>query len=196
MPTVHARASRRGSFSHAGHYDRIAGRLARALYARVVADVAAAGLSDGARVLDAGTGPGRVPLAIADAAPQLRIDGLDQSTNMVEHARRAAAAAGLQDQVGFVAGDVADLPYPDETFDLVVSSISQHHWADVPGGLRELRRVLRPAGQVWIYDFRFALGRADAVARAAFPGYDVRREPVRTSRLPLRLIARLTIQPA
>ncbi len=74
--------------------------------------------------------------------------------------------------------------------------MSQHHWPDARAALRELRRVLGSAGQVWIYDLRFALRRAESAARPAFPGYVVRRETVRTGRLPLRLIGRLVIRPS
>jgi ubiquinone/menaquinone biosynthesis C-methylase UbiE len=197
MPTIHrAHGSRFGSFDHPDRYDRWASRFFGGLYERVAADVAAAGLPDGARVLDVGTGPGRVPLAIARALPGLRVEGLDLSTEMVAQARRNATDAGLDDAVRFTVGDVADLPYADATFDLVVSTMSQHHWADAAAGLRELRRVLRPGAQVWIYDVRFALGRAEAAARAAFPSVDVRRESLRTGWLPLRLLRRLVIDPA
>jgi len=193
----HSRASLLGLFDHhADHYDRIATRFFRHLYAQVLSDVAAVGLADGGRVLDVGTGPGRVPLAIADALPGLRIDGLDLSADMIERARQSAAAARLEDRVTFVVGDVAELPYPDRTFDLVVSTMSQHHWPDARAAMRELRRVLAPGGQAWIYDLRFALRRAEAATRPAFPGYVVRREAVRTGRLPVRLIGRLVIQPS
>ena len=197
MPSIrHARAEKSGAFHHPGSYDRLASRHLRRLYARVAADVAAAGLTDGSRVLDVGTGPGRVPLAISDARPGLRVEAIDLSGEMIEHARRVATDAALQDRVSFAVGDVADLPYPDNTFDLIVSTLSQHHWADVEGGVRELRRVLRPTGQIWIYDIRFALRRAEAAARAAHPRCDVRREVVRTGPLSLGLIARLMIRPS
>jgi ubiquinone/menaquinone biosynthesis C-methylase UbiE len=197
MRTIHrTHGSRFGSFDHADRYDRWANRFFHGLYERVAADVVAAGLHDGARVLDVGTGPGRVPLAIADSAPGLRVEGLDLSAEMIAQARRNATDAGLDDGVRFTVGDVADLPYPDAAFDLIVSTISQHHWADATAGLRELRRVLRPGGQVWIYDFRFALGRAEAAARTAFPALDLGRETFRTGWVPLRLIGRLVIDPA
>jgi ubiquinone/menaquinone biosynthesis C-methylase UbiE len=197
MRTIHRpHGSRLGSFEHADRYDRWANRLLRRLYERVAADVAAAGLPQGARVLDVGTGPGRIPLAIARALPALRVEGLDQSPEMIAQARRNATDAGLDGALRFTVGDVADLPYPDASFDLIVSTLSQHHWADAAAGLRELRRVLRPGGQVWIYDLRFAFRRAEAAARAAFPGLEPRRETVRTGWLPLRLIARLMIDPA
>jgi ubiquinone/menaquinone biosynthesis C-methylase UbiE len=172
----HPRAHMFGLFTHARAYD-----------------VVAAGLQPGSRVLDVGTGPGRVPVAIATAAPHLRVEGLDLLPEMVEQARRSAAAAGLADRVVFTVGDVAALPYPDASFDLIVSSMSQHHWPDARAGLRELGRVIRPGGRIWIYDFRPALHRADAAARGAFPAGDVRRETVRTGRFPVSLIGRVAV---
>jgi ubiquinone/menaquinone biosynthesis C-methylase UbiE len=113
---------------------------------------------------------------------------------MIEHASHAAAAAGLSNRVTFVVGDVADLPYPDHTFDLIVSSMSQHHWTNPTVGLRELRRVLRPGGRIWIYDARIALRRAATAAHAAFPTQAVRRETIRTGRLPISLLGRLVLE--
>lgn len=191
----HGRPDKAGAFHHPGPYDRIANRQLRRLYARVAADVGAAALPDGARVLDAGTGPGRVPLAIANARPRLRAEGIDLSEEMIEHARRLAAEAGLQDRVGFTVADVADLPYPDGTFDMIVSTLSQHHWKNREQGVRELVRVLKPTGQVWIYDIRFALRRAQTAARATRPRCDIQRHTVRPGPLSLGLITRLTIQP-
>lgn len=188
----HAWSSMFGLFHHASLYDRHASRLARPLYERVADDVAAVGLSEGARVLDIGTGPGRLPVLIAARCPGLRIDGVDLAPEMIERAR---ANANGGDRVQFAVGDVAALSYPAATFDLVVSTLSQHHWADPRAGLRELRRVLRPGGQVWIYDVRPALRRAEAAARAAFPGYVVRRESTRAGLMGL-LMARLVVAPA
>jgi ubiquinone/menaquinone biosynthesis C-methylase UbiE len=178
-----------GPFAQAAGYDRITSRHLRGLDARIVADVAAAGLGPADRLLDAGTGPGRLPRAIAGALPDLAVDGVDLSADMIQYANRAAKNAA---RITFTVGDVTDLPYPDGTFTLIVSSISQHHWTDVEGALRDLHRVLRPGGRLWIYVARFALRRATAAARAVFPS--VEREAVRTSRLPVRLIARLSAQ--
>ncbi len=51
-------------------------------------------------------------------------------------------------------GDVAALPFPDGSFDLVVSTFSMHHWSDPAAGLGEIARVLRPAGRALIWDLR------------------------------------------
>jgi ubiquinone/menaquinone biosynthesis C-methylase UbiE len=179
-----------GTFAHADGYDRMTRHKLVKLRERIVADIAdVAGLEPGARILDAGTGPGRLPLAIAAALPHLRVDGIDLASEMIEYARRNA---GPGSPVTFTVADVANLPFPDATFDVIVSSLSQHHWTNPEGGLRDLRRVLRPGGRLWIYDARWALGRATVAARALFNPASVRREPVRTGRLPVRLIARLS----
>jgi ubiquinone/menaquinone biosynthesis C-methylase UbiE len=192
MRTFHDRFHGAAMFQRADRYDRRS-HLTRPLYQRIAADVAAAGLGEAGRVLDVGTGPGRAPILIARALPGWRVDGVDLSGPMVDRARDNAADAGLADRVTFTVGDVAALPYPDAHFDLVVSSISLHHWADADAGLREVRRVLRPGGQAWIYDFRlwFALGRAAAAARAAFPDRPVHSEPLRGGPLLLRLLGRV-----
>ena len=107
-----------------------------------------------------------------------------------------ADASGAMVRVRWPSGIFQEIPYVDanQTFDLIVSSISQHHWEDVEGALRDLHRVLRPGGRLWIYDVRFALRRATAAARANFPAVSVRREPLRGGWLPLRIIARLAAQ--
>ena len=95
-----ARRAHAGMFGlahHAGWYDAVSGRLARPLYRRIAAEVAGAGLPDGATVLDVGTGPGRVPLLIAERCPTLIVEGLDLSEEMIGRATEepiGAASAG------------------------------------------------------------------------------------------------------
>ncbi|WP_344611851.1 class I SAM-dependent methyltransferase [Dactylosporangium salmoneum] len=177
-----------GLAGHARLYHGLVRSFFTPMYRRIVADVEGAGLPPGARILDAGTGPGRVPLALAEALPRARVDGVDLSTAMIEEARRGAAARGLADRVTFTVADVGALPFMDATFDLIVSSMSLHHWTEPAAGVRELRRVLRPGGRMWIYDARIALRRGEV------PGIPSRREPVRTGRLPFRLVGRLVFQ--
>ncbi len=174
------------AFHNAARYDRRSAHLGRKIYRKVVADVAAANLPDGAHVLDAGTGPGRVPMALAKAHPTWKVEGLDLEPRMIEYAK----AQDPEHKVTFTVGDVAALPYPDATFDLIVSSLSQHHWSDVDGALRDLRRVLRPGGELWIYDVRFVLRRARRVAGETFDS--VRKAPAPTTSWPFPIMARLT----
>jgi ubiquinone/menaquinone biosynthesis C-methylase UbiE len=189
----HAREHMLGLTTRPGRYQRLTRRPFRGIHTRLPADVVAANLPAGARILGVGTGPGTIPIDLATAAPQAVVDGLDLSAQMVEHARAAARVAGCDDRVTFVTADAGDMPFPDGSFDLIMSSMSQHHWSDVPAVVGEIRRVLRPGGRVWIYDARHMLHRAEHAARRAFPAGSVRREPVRTGRLPLHLFARLAI---
>jgi SAM-dependent methyltransferase len=123
MPAIHdAHATMFGLARHGELYERWAGRLAGRLYARVTADLLAAALPTGARILDAGTGPGLLPLRIAAACPQLTVDAVDLSPQMIDRARQSAASAGQDEAVTFTVADVAALPFPDATFDLVVSN--------------------------------------------------------------------------
>jgi ubiquinone/menaquinone biosynthesis C-methylase UbiE len=140
---------------HAGRYDLFAGIIGRPLYARVVAD-AARQAPQGGTVLDAGAGPGRVAVALAIARPDLTVHAVDLSPDMVRVARRRAERAGVAERVHVKHADVADLPLADASIDLVVSTMSFHHWSDVPGAAGDLRRVVRPGGRIWIYDFRGA----------------------------------------
>jgi SAM-dependent methyltransferase len=165
---VFSAATMFGLARHGELYERWAGYLAGRLYARVTADLLAAALPPGARILDVGTGPGLLPLRIAAACP-LTVDAVDLSPQMIERAQRSAASAGEAEAVTSTVADVAALPFPDATFDLVVSTISQHHGTDPGAGIRELNRVLRPGAQAWIYDFRLALRRAQTAARTVSP---------------------------
>jgi len=201
MPTIHdAHASMFGLARHGELYERWAGRVAGRLYARVTADVLLVALPHGARILDVGTGPGLLPLRIAAACPQFRINAVDLSPQMIDRARRSAAASGQAEAVTFTVADVAALPFADATFDLVVSTISQHHWSDPGAGLRELNRVLRPDAQAWIYDFRLSLRRAQTAALTASPPPLISRQsPLEgTSQFnPIgRLVLRIALDPS
>ena len=135
-------------------YDQISRLLGGSLYARIAADVAAAAPA-GARVLEVGCGPGRLSIRLA-RQHGLDITGLDLDPAMIQRARANAAHLGDDDQrrPSFLVGDVAALTFPDRSFDLVVSTLSMHHWADQAAGLAEIGRVLRPGGRALIWDFR------------------------------------------
>jgi arsenite methyltransferase len=104
----------------------------------------------GESVLDVGSGPGFLAGAIADAVGlDGAVRGLDTSPSM-----NAMAATHCADRphVRFDEGDAASLPYPDGSFDAVVSTQVYEYVADVLGALGEVRRVLRPGGRVVVLD--------------------------------------------
>lgn len=110
---------------------------------RLVARRAAAMVPAG-QAADLGCGPGYLVVELARAAPGLHVTGVDLADEMLVQAEAAARRAGLQDHVAFKKGDVAQLPFPAGSLDLVVSTMSLHHWTDPVGALDEIARVLRP----------------------------------------------------
>lgn len=97
-------------------------------------------LSGTEQVLDAGCGAGHTALTFA---PHVRhITAVDLTEAMLEHGRRLAAEKNLGN-VTFKLGDVEQLPFEDNTFDLVVTRYSAHHWPNPDQALTEFYRVLR-----------------------------------------------------
>jgi SAM-dependent methyltransferase len=180
----------------AGAYDALVGSVLEGFYARVADEVAAA--HPGGKVLEVGSGPGRLAVRLAREAPNLAVIGVDISDAMVERAARRAAGASLSERVRFEVGDVAALPLSDGEFDGVVSTLSLHHWPDPASGLAEIYRVLKPGREARIYDlahwlWRPARGRdllAQLAAASPFGGGEV--EIVRWPRpVPMFVLLRL-----
>jgi SAM-dependent methyltransferase len=139
--------------SNAAFYDALAHRvLLRSLFDRVAADIARVA-PEGARVLEVGCGPGRLSILLA-RRHGLQVTGLDLDPEMIELAGTNAAEALDGDTPSFVVGNVSALSFPDESFDLVVSTLSMHHWTDASRGLSEIGRVLRPRGRALVWDLR------------------------------------------
>ena len=126
----------------------VGGLLMRGTYRRLAEQVTT-GIAAGGRVLDVGTGPGRLVEAMARRRPDLTVIGIDPSADMIDRAaRRTATLANAQARVAAA----EDLPLDDRSFAVVVSSLSSHHWADPAAALREQARVLAPGGRLWLVD--------------------------------------------
>ncbi len=65
-----------------------------------------------------------------------------------------ATTANTNRSIRLVRADVRELPFSDNAFDLVVSTISIHHWHNPARGIKECLRVTAPGGRCWIYDLR------------------------------------------
>ena len=141
----------------AGMYDALVASSLIGFYARVAEETVAA--SRHGRVLEVGSGPGHLAVRLAREAPDLEVIGVDISEAMVERAARKAQEASLAGRVRFVVGDVGALPFDDGEFDVVVSTLSLHHWSDPSRGLAEIYRVVRPGGEARIYDLAHWLWR-------------------------------------
>ena len=101
----------------------------------------------GPRVLDVATGTARVPVLLADQSWfDGMIDGLDLTPAMLARAQAKIDAAGLAAWVVLHQGDASSLPWPDASFDLVISLEALEFFPRPRRALAEMSRVLRPGG--------------------------------------------------
>lgn len=100
-------------------------------------------------VLDVGCGVGHWGLLLASVLPKAaRVSGVDPELNWVAHATSRAASRGLDDRFDFRQGSAEQLPFPDDSFDLVTCQTVLIHLSDPALALVEMRRVARPGGLV------------------------------------------------
>jgi SAM-dependent methyltransferase len=136
-----------GMFSESDGYERFMGRWSR-LLAPLFVDFA--GVKPGNDVLDVGCGTGALTSAVA-AVGDVRVVGIDPSSEFVQAAQRAGAG----EQVRFQVADASGLPFPDADFDRTMSMLVLNFVPDPAAALREMIRVTRPNGvvaaAVWDY---------------------------------------------
>lgn len=115
------------------------------------------------KILDVGSGTGTMAVMIKQAYPFAKVAGLDGDPEILEIARSKARSLGLE--IRFDQGMSFDLPYPNESFDVVLTTVMMHHLRrdDKQTTAREMYRVLRPGGQLFGADFaepRSSFGKA------------------------------------
>ncbi len=153
-------------------YEKVAMGGLRGFHQQVASEITSS-LKSG-KILDVGTGPGQLLIEITRRNPNIELVGFDLSRKMLKIAKKlteqsAKACAGttatepapraVSTNLGsrlirLVRGDVRNLPFSDGEFDLVVSTLSLHHWHNAAKGLQECLRVTVPGGRCWIYDLR------------------------------------------
>ena len=100
-------------------------------------------------IVDIGCGTGRLLRAAASRWAGVLLQGIDPASNMLEQARMLTPAAI------FAEAPAESLALPDQSADIVLSSISFHHWADQARGIQEAARVLRTGGFFCLADHVF-----------------------------------------
>ena len=135
----------------ASTYAKLAAAYGQAYY-EDVADVVSPQLAPGSWLLDVGTGPGLLPIAIATRTDDVRIDGLDVTIELLEYGRRRAREHGVEAQVSFLAADCYAIPTGDRRYDTLTCTGVLHSLEDPVRALTEFHRVLRPGGEAWVFD--------------------------------------------
>ena len=120
--------------------------LDRELSARWIEDALAPIPADfSGSLLEVPVGTGVLTMPLYASLPKADVTCLDYSADMMENAKRRAAAMDVSN-VAFVQGDVGALPFEDERFDLVLSLNGFHAFPDKDAAFRETCRVLKPGG--------------------------------------------------
>lgn len=136
-------------FSRAEGYERYMGRWSRLL---VPGYLDFAGVRDGQRILDIGTGTGAVALAIEARTRSAEIVGVDVSEAFLAAAKKKATSG----RVRFELGDAQSLRFPDASVDHTLSLLVLNFVKDPLRAIAEMRRVTRPGGTVsscvWDYN--------------------------------------------
>jgi demethylmenaquinone methyltransferase / 2-methoxy-6-polyprenyl-1,4-benzoquinol methylase len=150
----------------AGVYDRMNSVMTAGLHhrwRRRAADLA--GLAPGERALDVATGTGDLALELARrVGPGGTVVGADFSERMLELARdkavseRAAGRLGAEASVRFDTANALALPYEDDHFDAATVGFGARNFADLPRGLSEMARVVRPGGRVVVLEITTPTG--------------------------------------
>jgi ubiquinone/menaquinone biosynthesis C-methylase UbiE len=136
-------------------------------------------------LLDVAAGTGHAARALAPAVRSAV--ALDATDAMLATGKAAADRDGLANVV-FLRGDAAALPFPDASFDVIVSRYSVHHFEDPAVPLGEVARCLRAGGRVAIAD---VVADADPVVAAAQNHLERLRDPSHTRMLALEELAAL-----
>jgi SAM-dependent methyltransferase len=131
----------------------VMGRLGGVIMARVNRDAAAQvidllDVQPDDRILEVVFGPGVAVQLLLHRMPTVWVAGVDQSQEMVRQAAARNAEAARGRRVDLRYGSAERLPFGDETFDKVLAINSMQAWTDAGAGLREIRRVLKPGGNV------------------------------------------------
>jgi SAM-dependent methyltransferase len=166
-----------GSAAYARFFAPFLGRLYDRVADDAVVELEDRGLKRRAHLLDIGCGTGDLVVALSRRLRDARIIGMDLSPSMLLYAGRHATTDG---RLRFIVGDAAALPFDDASVDMVVSTLSLHHWAEPADAFAEIARVLRPGGVALIYDVGLLAHTPSEMARIAAdaglePG-DIERE--------------------
>lgn len=104
-------------------------------------------------ILDVATGTADLAIRMAKDCPISQITGIDLSEKMLELGRKKVNKKKLDRRIALQVGDAAQIPFPDNTFDVVTSAFGVRNFEDNDKGLREMSRVCKDSGMIAILEF-------------------------------------------
>ena len=105
------------------------------------------------QIMDMATGTADLALEIIKQRPNAHVTGIDISQEMLSLGRQKVAAAGLEAQISLVGGASEGINFPDAYFDAATVAFGVRNFEDTLGGLREMRRVLKPGATLVVLEF-------------------------------------------
>ena len=142
-------------FAASAGYERFMGRWSRLLAPHYIAF---AGVKNGDRVLDVGTGTGSLAAAVEASMPASQIVGVDPSKGFIAYAQKNAKSTRVRYEVG----DAQALNYKDASFDNTLALLVMNFVPDHDKAIAEMRRVTRSAGRRQCLCLGLRPGHADA----------------------------------
>ncbi len=133
-------------------YAYFAGELMDGVYRAVAMDVVTQAASG--ELLELGAGPGFLAAEIATRNRNLQVTAMNEAPGMVQAAEARVHHAGVGRQAKVSRGHATDIPYPNDSFDHVISLGGLQHWNAPELALAEIHRVLRPGGKALLYNLR------------------------------------------
>lgn len=112
-----------------------------------------------ANILDLAAGTGDLTILLARRIPQAAVTGADLSPEMLAVGRRKVARKKIANITAMQEADAEALPFADGSFDAVTVGFGVRNFGDIPAGLAEMYRVLRPGGHVYVLEFALPKGR-------------------------------------
>lgn len=131
-------------------YQKIAREIFAPIYPVIAQNIIDETGVGGGLCIDLGAGPGNLGIELARLVSDLSVVLYDMSEDMLRAAERNIDENRLSDRVTTRLGKAEELPFPDNTADLIVSRGSIFFWEDQAKGIREAYRVLKPKGAAYI----------------------------------------------
>ncbi|MGY6528691.1 MAG: class I SAM-dependent methyltransferase [Cyanobacterium sp.] len=103
-------------------------------------------------ILDLGTGTAKIPIIFSQMRPDCQIRAIDLAPSMLKIAQKNINLANKNQQIKLELADSKKLPYPDHSFDVVMSNSLVHHIPNPLDLFQEIDRVIKPEGKVIIRD--------------------------------------------